>query len=553
MREPRRGEERGVPPISTLLESADQNDTAPPRALILDSSSHNAGLSSNARYTDPSLWREVQQSPRGSRSLRASGRPAEYLSAAHSSQPERQNVRLLSAQGASLGSIDSRPEAVPRLSQGLELSPQSPYLTSHQDQTSHEAHTAERSTLPTPPQDVSVAAEVIPLNAPDYLHRHDRGWHPSRNLLELESQINGLGDRNRSPTPGEGWEIMRSTITPDETLPSAESSFTSAAASQSFGTGNETQITEPESPGLRHGYNTRNFDGLSDSASSADLEDWEVCNFEGPTDPHDDPQTWAETVYTAEMSTPDGRERTNAHTRPRAEQGIDDSDPYTISANIGYVLIEEGMRTQEGRARLQDIRARNLPNDPTNFPASAYFPRVASSRRRTQRRHRSADGPPTPHPERQPEATQHAAREASRVVRDYVSRYASNYLRSRSTSNLLGDDSPAGPDANTTISQDAPIPHPVSPPTRRHSEREVSDGLLSGDIQDLDSMRRIVERLAARADVPEEWWMSMGLNVSRDRPRDRSRSPRRAPRHSMTGNADWRRASSRTERENPRL
>jgi hypothetical protein len=34
-------------------------------------------------------------------------------------------------------------------------------------------------------------------------------------------------------------------------------------------------------------------------------------------------------------------------------------------------------------------------------------------------------------------------------------------------------------------------------------------------------MRRIIERLAQRDDVPEEWWMSMGLNLSRTRPRSR--------------------------------
>jgi hypothetical protein len=48
--------------------------------------------------------------------------------------------------------------------------------------------------------------------------------------------------------------------------------------------------------------------------------------------------------------------------------------------------------------------------------------------------------------------------------------------------------------------------------------------LLSGDEQDLNAIRRVVERLAQRDDVPEEWWMSMGLNLSRTRARSRSRS-----------------------------
>lgn len=51
--------------------------------------------------------------------------------------------------------------------------------------------------------------------------------------------IDGLGDRELSLGPGEAeveetWDIMRMTVAPDQTLPSADSSFTSAAASASF-------------------------------------------------------------------------------------------------------------------------------------------------------------------------------------------------------------------------------------------------------------------------------------------------------------------------------
>lgn len=51
--------------------------------------------------------------------------------------------------------------------------------------------------------------------------------------------IDGLGDRELSLGPGdaeeeEAWEVMQTTVAPDHTLPSADSSFTSAAASASF-------------------------------------------------------------------------------------------------------------------------------------------------------------------------------------------------------------------------------------------------------------------------------------------------------------------------------
>ncbi|KAF2431905.1 hypothetical protein EJ08DRAFT_732977 [Tothia fuscella] len=60
---------------------------------------------------------------------------------------------------------------------------------------------------------------------------------PSSNLREVwspTSPVGGLGDRARSFSPEAEWDTMLSTIAPDATLPSADSSFTSAAASASF-------------------------------------------------------------------------------------------------------------------------------------------------------------------------------------------------------------------------------------------------------------------------------------------------------------------------------
>lgn len=49
------------------------------------------------------------------------------------------------------------------------------------------------------------------------------------------SPEDGLGDRNRSPSPvADTWHVIGSTITPDDSLPSADSSFASNGASTSF-------------------------------------------------------------------------------------------------------------------------------------------------------------------------------------------------------------------------------------------------------------------------------------------------------------------------------
>src|SRR5690606_26327942 len=54
-----------------------------------------------------------------------------------------------------------------------------------------------------------------------------------------QQSVDGLGDRQRSLSPpddnaeNDTWETLLTTITPDEHLPSADSSFTSATASAS--------------------------------------------------------------------------------------------------------------------------------------------------------------------------------------------------------------------------------------------------------------------------------------------------------------------------------
>lgn len=65
------------------------------------------------------------------------------------------------------------------------------------------------------------------------------------------SRADGLGDRRRSVSPSEdAWETFMTTITQDERLPSAESSFTSATAA-SFSTRMDSQpITSAASPSV---------------------------------------------------------------------------------------------------------------------------------------------------------------------------------------------------------------------------------------------------------------------------------------------------------------
>jgi hypothetical protein len=77
--------------------------------------------------------------------------------------------------------------------------------------------------LPSPPQDTSepTASSRIILSRP-----LQSSPHPLSFTHRPVSPDDGLGDRNRSPSPS-AWNLMGSTITPDDSLPSADSSFAS--------------------------------------------------------------------------------------------------------------------------------------------------------------------------------------------------------------------------------------------------------------------------------------------------------------------------------------
>lgn len=298
---------------------------------------------------------------------------------------------------------------------------------------------------------------------PTLRHEHSlRGPSDLDNAVRSSStRIDGLGDRNRSPTPPEQWEVMRSTIQPDATLPSAESSFTSAAASQSFtGSSASTMVTD-----LEDASSVERHSPQSDEESTSSLDVADVCADE---DSADTTESLARDMYYREMETPEGRERIAEQEAIRRREGnrfaTTDEAP---SVDIGFRLIEAALERVEERHRTLRLRG-------------------------------------------QPRATSEYGPDLTRL------------------SGLLDDDRArqmafrrSGQLHEAEPSNDAPEAHPVSMPTAR-MQNETEENLIAnierGD-QDLNQMRQIVEMLASRDDVPEEWWSSMGLNLSRARPR----------------------------------
>lgn len=267
--------------------------------------------------------------------------------------------------------------------------------------------------------------------------------------------MNGLGDRNRSPTPADAWEIMETTIEPDATLPSNQSSFATIPATNSFASTADTTITEPERGSASTSSHHRSAseddedeDSQGGSTSSADADEL-ACIEEHVSDA----ESLARDMYYHEMQSPEGRARV-----ARIQQQVNrrfSYDQTPSDVDIGFRLMDQAFDSREGRARVFAIHGEG---------AILRMARYRELGHRNSSRRRS---PP--------------------------------------------------PYETSITSHDPPTANPVSRALRDVSEVLLND--LDGDEQGIDHMRRVARRLAQREDVPDEWWMSMGLNSSIARPR----------------------------------
>ncbi len=559
MREGRRAENRGVPPVSTLLESADRRART---QTLRQRNRHESPVFDTSNATEEEMWAEIERQNAESDRLNAQ---AERLSA----EAERVAAinRIVESELAAVEGtlerpsdwetwtsiqqaawVDSRRNMVTRLEQHRDT------LRASERQDSREGSTYRRSTLPSPPSDESGDPESLFLPDTSTARRSTRRSHPLSNSWRPESPVGGLGDRIRSPTPGagDGWEIMRSTITPDASLPSADSSFASAAAAQSF-TSNSTSATEANSSfSSVNSRQTSRGGRRAESVSSVDPDD--LCDDE---DREADAE-FAAAMYARELTSGEGLERVRTHrSRYRAEgrRYADADEPEPVE--LGFRIISEALSTIEGRDRVGQL-ATTMHEAPAHI-VQAVHQRSTNSGRHYSRDHYDDARPPTPHPERYSESAHAAVREASDQVHDYFRRFTADSLTSYSNGRAQNRSPPpryepsaSHPEANASTSQDGPTAHPVSPPSAR-VQQDVADALLSGNEHDLDALRDIVGRLAQDEDISDDWWMSMGLhNLSRTRAR--SRSPARRRERSSEGLRSRSRArDGRVERGDARL
>jgi hypothetical protein len=351
----------GVPPISTLLEHADRSTALPPPPPPVPHSRNYYSLDQRERELRLSLDDLHAQAARLRRDaqdfIQSSGEQ-------HGDQWTEAERRSLLETAAAAQS--RRPNSViMRRRYHPEASPDD-LATSSAAPPAESAERTSRSVLPTPPLESS-EPDGDSLFLPESRTTIGRPSHPLSRSWRAGSPVNGLGDRNRSPTPADAWEIMESTIEPDTTLPSADSSFATVPATSSFASSTDTTITEPER-GMAVGGTTRRStheneedgnegeDSGSDSVSSADVD----CTDEEYLAQAEE---FAREMYFSEIATSEGRIRVRNLLRP--------SDRSSRTIDVGFRLIDDALNTQEGRERVTNLHSNDAIHRAVRFRDTA--------------------------------------------------------------------------------------------------------------------------------------------------------------------------------------
>lgn len=465
-----------MPPIQSLLEHADRSLPLPPPPPPVPHSRHYYTLERRERELRDSLDQLHAQAANLRRSAQdfIRGSSEEHDNDLWSEAERRTLLETASvAQSRRPGFVLSRSRATPpigslelvEVESGRDASRHLP-RPSLLDSAESEQSTAAlpRTLLPTPPLDHS-EPDGDSLFMPDNGSNPTRPLHPLAHAWQVSSPtLNGLGDRDRSPTPTDTWAIMETTIPPDTTFVSAESSFASNPATNSFASSNDTTITEPERESASGRQSARergrdedndNSDGESISSADIDCTDEEYIA---------QAESFAREMYYHEMATPEGRARIFSN--------IPDADHLITPVDVGFQLIDSALNTEEGRERV------------ANLGGDDAIHRMVRFRDPAQRQTRTQTRSPPYRPHSPPATSQEP------------------------------------PSAN-------PVSPPSRRSAREVSDILINleDG---NDQQDLETMRRVARRLATREDVPDDWWASMGLrlNPSLAQPRQHRRRPR---------------------------
>ncbi|KAK8215118.1 hypothetical protein M8818_002128 [Zalaria obscura] len=319
----------------------------------------------------------------------------------------------------------------------------------------------------------------------------------SSSHIDPHSTIDGLGDRTRSVSPEQGvnvWEIMQTTITPDPSLPSAESSFTGDAAAASASFNNDTDLRD--GPPVTSAQRQR-----SESHANRDPDTnyylAQDCLYD---DEDTETETQMQTVHgqpeSARASVADAMQRLRRAiaVRQRLQSTADFSNPRP--ERFGAEVQE---RSQDARRETHRFfRSNSLPaslrgendsdEDDGDEEAQARPEGTEIGDTDLQAVFRLLENTDPEEAERDPEATDTLLRSLHRSLQGANER-AEIALQ----------------EANATIAR--------IEEGRRHIAAPDTDS-LAGEVDELEQMRAIMERLERREQVPEEWWVAAGLDAA---------------------------------------
>ncbi|KAF1350878.1 hypothetical protein BDV97DRAFT_368582 [Delphinella strobiligena] len=255
--------------------------------------------------------------------------------------------------------------------------PQSPHYNAH------------RNNLPTPPLDTSILPSpsdilarsesrqvndmVAPSQDQDPPPQHDAAILPSTDHIRPRypyvwprdhdeinralSSDNGLGDRRRSlSSSADVWQVMRNTITPDDSLPSTSSSFTSAAAADaSFHDNHQTAATHIRGE-ASHDRDT-SFEQAMHDVTMYHTDSSEAIGSDHDDSGHDD-----------QSITSDSDDNTSDNDDD--SDGMEDEEQEQ-RRHIALQLYDLAMATPEGREQIESLRRPTTSQNPLPTPDSS--------------------------------------------------------------------------------------------------------------------------------------------------------------------------------------
>ncbi|KAL9108671.1 MAG: hypothetical protein Q9227_006617 [Pyrenula ochraceoflavens] len=355
-----------------------------------------------------------------------------------------------------------------------DFAPANPHRNSYNNQTNRPGRNLDDVTLP----GIHLALGDSYANSlPPLTRMSDRApTPPPFTRTSPAPEMNGLGDRRRSVSLGlsdssdghDAWDTLLTTISPDENLPSVSSSFTSAeaaasAARSSSASGRSSQTTAPTHLGSFGERDNADFSTSGPQPCDLDSSDTDsmpdLISLDGSERQHSS----AQPPFVRRTISPRRRLRWVSGRRPETSAALD-HDTNSSSSDRGGSTRAAPRGSPQRRERMAHLPQRRQQDTLRRAGIPLYEPysnsdrfSVRSTTVREPRYHAPRRGSPR-------------ASELEVLARE---------LRRPSEENT----------------------HDLREVERRNAETQM----------DLASMQRLIERLARRDDIPNEWWAAAGL------------------------------------------